>query len=74
LQRLWKTGELSTTDYLVQLKQSLDTQASALQQRSLMWRNYAEWLLASGEIRQWLQTDDPDTTSDGHAAVAGDES
>ncbi len=57
LQRLWKAGELSTTDYLVQLKQALDTQASAYEQRSMMWQNWAEWLAASGDIQHWLQSD-----------------
>ncbi len=54
LQRLWKAGELSTTDYLVQLKQALDTRASAYEQRSVMWQNWAEWLAASGQIQEWL--------------------
>lgn len=54
LQRLWKAGELNTTDYLVQLKQALDTQTSALEQRSMMWNNWTEWLIASGQIKHWL--------------------
>jgi cobalt-zinc-cadmium efflux system outer membrane protein len=56
LQRLWKAGELSTTDYLVQLKQALDTQTSALEQRGMMWNNWTEWLLASAQIEHWLNT------------------
>ncbi len=74
LQRLWKAGELSTTDYLVQLKQALDTQASAWQQRSTMWRNWAEWLAASGRIEQWLKPSPlSDTTPRGdNTAAAGE--
>ncbi len=56
LERLWKAGELSTTDYLVQLKQALETRASAIQQRGQMWTNWSAWLLASGKIKHWLQT------------------
>jgi len=54
LRRLWEAGELSTTDYLVQLKQTLDTGESALELRSAMWRAWFEWMTASGQIENWL--------------------
>ena len=54
LRRLWQAGELSTTDYLVQLKQSLDTSESALELRSAIWRAWFEWMIASGDIKDWL--------------------
>jgi len=54
LRRLWEAGELSTTDYLVQLKQTLDTGESALELRSAMWRAWFEWMVASGQIESWL--------------------
>ncbi len=54
LERLWKAGELSTTDYLVQLNQALDTKTSAIKQRGQMWTNWTEWLVASGKIEHWL--------------------
>jgi cobalt-zinc-cadmium efflux system outer membrane protein len=54
LQRLWQAGELSTTDYLVQLKQSLDTRASAVDLRGELWRSWFEWLAASGRVDGWL--------------------
>ena len=56
LERLWRAGELSTTDYLVQLKQALETKASAIEQRGRMWTDWSEWLLASGKIQHWLPT------------------
>jgi cobalt-zinc-cadmium efflux system outer membrane protein len=56
LQRLWQAGETSTTDYLVQLKQALDTRVSAIEQRGRMWQAWINWLLASGQIENWLQT------------------
>ncbi len=52
--RLWQAGELNTTDYLVQLKQALDTEVSATEQRGRMWRAWADWLAASGQADQWL--------------------
>ena len=54
LDRLWTAGELNTTDYLVQLKQTLDTEVSAIEQRGRMWEAWADWLAASGQVDQWL--------------------
>jgi cobalt-zinc-cadmium efflux system outer membrane protein len=54
LDRLWQAGELNTTDYLVQLKQALDTEVSAIDQRGRMWQAWAAWLAASGQADQWL--------------------
>jgi cobalt-zinc-cadmium efflux system outer membrane protein len=54
LRRLVTAGELSTTDYLVQLNQTLDTAASALELRRQLWLAWFEWLIASGQIEAWL--------------------
>jgi len=54
LDRLWQAGELNTTDYLVQLKQALNTEASAIEQHGRMWRAWSAWLAASGMADQWL--------------------
>ena len=54
LRRLWEAGELSTTDYLVQIKQTLDTGESALELRNALWRAWFEWMTASGQIKDWL--------------------
>lgn len=54
LQRLWEAGELSTTDYLVQLTATLDVQESALDLREALWRAWFEWLWASGQVDAWL--------------------
>ncbi len=54
LQKLWQAGELSTTDYLVQLRQTLDVQESALDLRQTLWRAWFEWLWASGQVDAWL--------------------
>jgi cobalt-zinc-cadmium efflux system outer membrane protein len=55
LDRLWRAGELNTTDYLVQLKQALETEVSATEQHGRLWRAWADWLAASGRIAQWLK-------------------
>ncbi len=54
LQRLWQAGELSTTDYLVQLAQSLDTEVSAAELRGDLWQAWVDWLAASGQVEVWL--------------------
>jgi len=54
LRRLWEAGELSTADYLVQVRQTLDVQESALELRQSLWRAWSEWLEASGQIDVWL--------------------
>jgi cobalt-zinc-cadmium efflux system outer membrane protein len=54
LQRMFEAGELSTTDFLVQLRQTLDTRESALDLELTMWRAWFEWLTASGQVNNWL--------------------
>jgi len=54
LERLWKAGELSTGDSLLQLKQTLETSGSAITQRGRLWSDWSEWLRATGKIEQWL--------------------
>ncbi len=59
LERAWRVGELSTTDYLVQIDQTLDTRAEALAVRSRLWESWFDWLVASALIDQWLAGDTP---------------
>lgn len=54
LRQLWQGGELSTADYLVQLRQTLDVQESVLDLRQALWRAWFEWLAASGQVDTWL--------------------
>ncbi|HEC27053.1 MAG TPA: TolC family protein [Gammaproteobacteria bacterium] len=53
--RLWRSGDMSTTDYLVQLKQALDTQASGIELRNQMWRSSFEWMEDTASIDDWLK-------------------
>jgi len=54
LERLWKAGELSTTDYLTQLIQALETKTAAIKQRGQLWKDWAKWQLLTGQIEQCL--------------------
>jgi cobalt-zinc-cadmium efflux system outer membrane protein len=57
LERLWQAGEISTTDYLVQLSATLNIQESALELKESLWRAWFEWLLASGKVDALLDLD-----------------
>jgi cobalt-zinc-cadmium efflux system outer membrane protein len=56
LDRLWRAGELDVTDYLVQLDQTLATQASALDLELRLRRAWLDWLAASAQLGDWLGT------------------
>lgn len=53
LEKLWREGELSTADYLLQLKQTLDTQLAGAELEARVWRNYADYLAATGQLERW---------------------
>lgn len=59
LERLWRAGELNTTDYLVQLQQTLDTRATASAQRGVVWEAWIAWLAVSGQVDTWAGFDVP---------------
>lgn len=53
LERLWREGELSTADYLLQLKQTLDTELARAELQARVWRAYADYLAATGQLERW---------------------
>ncbi len=55
IERLWKAGEISATDYLVQLKQRLDSQIAGVELQSRTWQAWVDWLKASGTIETWVK-------------------
>ena len=54
IKRLWRAGDMSTAEYLVQLKQTMETQASGLELRSELWQSALEWLLVTSNLDKWL--------------------
>jgi cobalt-zinc-cadmium efflux system outer membrane protein len=54
LERLWRAGEISTSDYLIQLKQSLDTALAGAGLRGRLWRSYFSALYATGWLDAWV--------------------
>lgn len=53
LERLWREGEVSTADYLLQLKQTLDTALAGAELEARLWRTYADYLAATGQLERW---------------------
>ncbi len=54
LEQMWQAGELSATDFLIQTRQNIDTQATATELMGEVWRAAIAWLAASGQVEQWL--------------------
>ena len=54
IERLWRAGDMSTAEYLVQLKQALDTQAAGLELRGQLWKSGFDWLYETASIDTWL--------------------
>ncbi len=54
LEQMWQAGELTATDFLIQAKQNIDTQATATKLMSEVWLSAIDWLAASGQIKPWL--------------------
>ena len=50
LNRLWSAGELSTTDYLVQLKQRIDSQIAGQELNGKAWQMWFSVMEASGQL------------------------
>lgn len=61
LEKLWRAGELSTSDYLVQLKQSLDTALSGFELENQAWQAWFDYLLAAGRLNDWIDGRSQDT-------------
>lgn len=59
LERLWRAGEISTADYLIQLKQSLDTALAGADLQGRLWRSYIDALYATGRLDAWVGFDAP---------------
>lgn len=57
LERLLREGELSPSDYLVQLRQTLDTQLAGAELEARVWRAYTDYLAATGQLERWAGLD-----------------
>lgn len=54
VQRMWEAGEINTTDYLIQIKQRIDSRIAGVTLRYRAWQAWVEWLKASGTAQIWI--------------------
>jgi len=54
LEQMWQAGELTATDFLIQARQNIDTQAAATALMGEVWQAAIVWLDASGQVGHWL--------------------
>ncbi|QWT19704.1 TolC family protein [Bacillus sp. NP157] len=62
LDRLWQAGEITTSDYLVQVKQHLDTALAGLALENQAWQAWFDYLATSGRLTEWIGSHAKDTT------------
>lgn len=55
IERLWKAREINTIDYLVQVKQRIDSQIAGVELQSRAWQAWVDWLKSSGKIETWVK-------------------
>ncbi len=55
IEQLWQAGEINSIDYIIQLKQRIDSQIAGVELKGHGWQAWAEWLRASGQTDKWLQ-------------------
>jgi len=55
LEQMWQAGELDATDYLIQAKQSIETQKAASELMGEVWQSAIVWLDASNKLGEWLK-------------------
>ncbi|WP_419631261.1 hypothetical protein [Thiolapillus sp.] len=57
LETLWRAGEISTTDYLLQVQQALDTQIAGIELHGDFWNAWLAWMNHSASLDNWLNTE-----------------
>jgi outer membrane protein, heavy metal efflux system len=54
IKKLWQAGDISAADYLLQLKQALETRATGLELRNQLWQVAFEWMSLTDRLDDWL--------------------
>jgi len=58
LNKQWKSGDISTSDYLFSMRQRSDTLIANIELKGEMQKAWVEWLLASSQVQNWLESID----------------
>jgi len=54
IKQLWLASDMNATEYLLQLKQVLETQVAGLELRNQLWRVAFDWMSLTASIDDWL--------------------
>jgi len=54
LEQLWQAGELGTTDYLIQIQQTLNTRIAGARLHGSLWHAWVKWQAATGQVFEWI--------------------
>lgn len=54
LERLWRSGELTTGDYLIQSHRYIESQETGVSLRGRVWQAWIDWLAASARLTDLL--------------------
>ncbi|RLA42295.1 MAG: hypothetical protein DRR42_23685 [Gammaproteobacteria bacterium] len=58
LGKLWDAREINMSEFLLQVRQTLDTRTTAFKLRATVWRAWIEYLNASSQVENWLEHGD----------------
>ncbi|MBS0200452.1 MAG: TolC family protein [Proteobacteria bacterium] len=53
LEKLLRGGDISPSDFLLQLRQSLDTQLAGAALEARVWRSWTDYLATTGQLERW---------------------
>jgi len=51
---LWQAGDISATNYLLQIKQVLEIQVTGYELRNELWKTAFEWMTITANMDKWL--------------------
>jgi len=54
LEKQWDAGELSASDYLLQVKQGIETAMTGAAIKAHAWGAWADWMALTGQIEFWV--------------------
>jgi len=54
INQLWQAGDINATDYLLQIKQALETKATGFELRNELWKTAFDWMNLTASVDQWL--------------------
>ena len=56
LTRLWEARELSMSEFLLQYRQTLEAQRTAVELRQTLWESWIDFVRQSNQVEHWLTT------------------